>query len=207
MRLANKYLKLSTYIFILLVMFGCANFSIGKDMSEEKTQFTIPENCDFSTVGEVFLNNECSPIIFGRKHKGIVINMPKEHYFSVGNTMPFGGFTYLPVCGSYRVANGELPGRRIEDALLLVAVDTKTKEVYSGRFKLPGVELPMPEAFRQQGNHKTYPPGTYVGGGNFNYNLAEVVNLPERPAEYIVYVTAGPYKSNVRTVKIIQKKE
>ncbi len=207
MRLTKHDSKFVQYVLIILILIGYVMDTTGKDMLEEQPQYTIPEHCDFSTVGEVFLDNECSPIIFGDTFKGIVINMPKEHYYIVGQIMPFGGFTYLPVCGAYQVGNGELPGRRIEDALLLVAVDTKTKEVYSGRFRLPGVEVPMPEKFRKQIDDQPDPPGTYVGGGNFNYNLTEVVNLPERPAEYIVYVTAGPYKSNVRTVKIMQKKE
>ena len=176
----------------------------GLPVPPAKAAYAIPEDCDFSTVGEPFMSNECSPVI-NHTFKGFLINMPKEHYYQIGEKTLSGAFTFLPVCGAYRVANGELPGDKIEDAILLVAVDTKTRDVYTGRYAIPGVEIPMPEKFRDL-DDDIPPPGTYIGGGNFNYNLPAVVRLPEKPAEYIVYVIAGPYKSNVRTVKVMKKK-
>ncbi|MDH5445572.1 MAG: hypothetical protein OEY52_08430 [Gammaproteobacteria bacterium] len=170
-------------------------------MTDSKTQYVIPDDCDFSTVGEVFVDNDCTPII--SDFLGFVINLPKEHYYGDNEKLLFGGFTFLPVCGAYRIPNGVLQGGEIEDDILLVAVDTKTHEVYSGRYRMPGVEEDMPPEFSEPSVEAK--PGTFVGGGYFNYNLAAVVGLPKKPAEYIVYVTAGKYKSNVRTVKVMKK--
>lgn len=192
----------------------------GLPIPPPKPPYTIPENCDFSTVAEPFMDNECSPII-NHSFRGFLINVPAEHYYESGEQMPSGAFTFLPVCGAYWIANGDFPllspaqtlDHHISDDILLVAVDTETAAVYTGRYIEPGVKAPMPEAMWREAikemeecrKEPSAPPGTFFSGGNFNYNLPAVVRLPERPAEYIVYVVAGPYKSNVRTVKIMRK--
>lgn len=193
----------------------------GLPVPPPKPPYTIPEDCDFSTVGEPFMDNECSPVI-NHTFKGFLINLPKEHCYKSGETTPSGAFTFLPVAGAYRIANGDFPVLSpeatfeydISDDILVVAVDTKTREVYTGRYVEPGVKAPMPEAMRRKAikeieearKRSPAPQGTTISGGNFNYNLPAVVRLPEKPAEYIVYVVAGPYKSNVRTVKIVKQK-
>lgn len=193
----------------------------GLPIPPPKPPYTIPENCDFLTVRETFMDNECSPVI-NHTFKGFLINMPKEHYYEPGEKMLSGAFTLVPVCGAYRIANGDFPElspeetleHDISDDILVVAVDTKTREVYTGHYVEPWGKARMPEAFRRDVLEGMYesrknppaPPGTMISGGYFNYNLPAVVRLPEKPAEYIVYVVVGPYKSNVRTVKIMKKK-
>lgn len=192
----------------------------GLPVPPPKPPYIIPEQCDFSTAGEPFLDNECSPVI-NHTFKGFLINMPKVHYYEPGQKTSSGAFTFLPVRGAYRIANGDFPflspqktlGHHISDDILLVAIDTKTREVYSGRDVEPGVAAPMPDDMRRKAikemeesrKRPPAPPGTIFSGGWFTYNLADVVRLPEKPAEYIVYVAAGPYKSNVRTVKVMKK--
>lgn len=201
-----KFTQYRNIFFTIIICVTCLvpDLVIGKDVTDTDKQYTIPENCDFSSVGEVFMDNECTPTIISDDYTGFVINLPKEHLYGLEEKILFGGFTFLPVCGVYRLSNGSLPGDRIENDILLVAVNTKTKEVYSGRYHAPGVEADVPDEFIVA--KKEIKPGAFIGGGYFNYNLAAVVGLPKKTAEYIVYVTAGTFKSNVRVVKVIEKK-
>ncbi len=182
-----------------------AAHTMEQDMPQQNVGYTIPEDCRFENVTGRYTRNECSPTITDIDFVGVVINAPREVFYEPGDVLPFGGFVMVPICGAYMYTLGSIPDleRNFTDAMLFVAVDTMTGASYRGKIQPRGTRIPA-----TNGAPEKIPPeqmGQRVVGGFFNPNLTEVLQLPETEAEYFVYVTLGPFKSNVVKVKFSER--
>lgn len=148
--------------------------------------------------------NACTPKV-DFEFVGIRIAAPEEVLFGPGTRDSiYGGFTRLIVAGVCELPYDTL-GLRDDwnRAIVLVAVDTEAKRVYSGRFGAesifqPAESLdPQEEARLHRGMSKSM-----VVGRVFNSNIANDLHLPPEPAAYDVYATLGPYRSNVVHVRV-----
>lgn len=163
--------------------------------------------CDFGEIqsgsGD---ENPCTPE-YDEDFRGIRINAPREVYFGPDTRDPFiGGFAKIIVAGVCQLEYQTL-GLRGEwnNAIVLVATDTRTRRVYSGTMKPFGSPAPPTDPLAKGG----LTPEDFAGaviGSCFNPNLARELGLPEREAEYDVHATLGPYKSNVVHIKLSRKK-
>ncbi|GAB4229327.1 MAG: hypothetical protein OHK0028_03370 [Deltaproteobacteria bacterium] len=160
--------------------------------------YKIPEECDFRKVRERYVPNDCSPEIADREFRGIVINAPKNVTVGERGAPPWSASAlFVPLCGTYVHSLGVDIGLRTDFAksIVGVAVDAKTHRTFSGKIMVDESSRrpdPSPE--------KKLSPKEMEGRtirGYFNANLGESLDLPDREAEYIVYATLGPYKSNV----------
>jgi hypothetical protein len=88
----------------------------------------------------------------------------------------------------------------VHGAVLLVAVDAATQETFSGKMTAINNPVPPPDDI---------PPGGATEGllieSYFNPNLVEVLDLPERSAEYIVYAVIGEIKSNTVRIRVKER--
>lgn len=167
---------------------------------------TIDRKCDFSQVTHRFASNPCTPTIKrSEQFIGIFINVPEEISFTEGRgaTLAESG-AKLQLCGASRFKYDELGLHGdASDAILFVAVDAATHRTFSGKIPPLPNAIPFP---RDPSQPPERHPGLVVGD-SFNPDLAEILSLPATDAEYIVYATLGPHKSNVlRTrVKAVRK--
>lgn len=163
--------------------------------------------CNFSEIvaGSGSLN-PCSPEV-DADFRGIKIDAPKEVFFGPGTEDPlFGGFTKLIVAGVCKLQYPTL-GLRGEwnKAIVFVATDTRSRKVFSGRM-VPFGSPAAPLDPLEEGDLKPEDYADWVVGSYFNPNLVRDLNLPEKEAEYDVFATLGPYKSNVVHVKVSRLK-
>ena len=143
--------------------------------------------------------SSCSPQQTDPNWHGILIRAPRQVRFKknevVGDT---GAFAAVPICGyvctPIRV---DLP----PEPLKLVAVDTKTKKVYSGSvFDIErGTEEPPPASAPLTEEEAE---GMSVGE-YFNPNLVDFVQLPRASATYEVHVEFRAFKSNAVLIELI----
>ena len=154
--------------------------------------YTIDRKCDFDQVTRLLESNPCTPKIKGYDFEGIVINLPEE----VGlDAVRPGGRVML--CGRARL-KFDLLGLRGDfvDSILFVATNSRTHQTYAGKLEsVPNpIRAPVPPV-------KNDDPELIVGV-YFNPNLTKVLRLPPETAEYIVYATLGPHKSNVLRLRV-----
>ncbi len=177
--------------------------------------YEIPENCNFDNVNSgSSRENECSPKLKSRffsKFEGILINAPKQVVWSKTVSFedyppgPWGtteGPLRLMVAGLIRVPyktlglNGDT-----SDDILLVAVNQKTADAYSGR-------MPQPESLPTPDWVDSLPVRTRSEAdknalitNRFNFDLVYDLGVPIAAATYKVYATLGEFKSEVVTIK------
>jgi hypothetical protein len=160
-------------------------------------------DCDFAAITPgTQASTPCSPTI-GEDFRGIAIRAPAEVTFGPSTEDPlFGGFTKLIVSGAIKLPYPALGLRgEYNKFVLLVAVDSRAKEVFAGGLAPFG--SPARDVDLLEGTDLT--PADFAGvvtGSFFNPNIARDLNLPEREAEYDVYAVLGPYRSNVVHVKV-----
>jgi hypothetical protein len=186
----------------LLLVTGCGGADKESGTGKTMEKWEINPECDFGNLETgIMRRNPCSPVINDPDFLGLVINAPEEVFYTPGETVEGSlAFADVRVCGTVSVdyAYGGYRGE-VTDKILLVAVNAATQETWSGKME------PIP-------NPEQRPDG--LGGGSadneglvmesyFNPNLVETLDLPERPAEYIVYAVLGEYKSN--TLRILVK--
>lgn len=207
--------------YVLMVIASCSFFCylffvsdiIIPDVSMKP--YVIPDNCDFNAVieggfgrngGGIRDSNECSPKIINSDYAGIVINAPKEVFFTTNNTN--NNENAIPICGTYADALGvfSISTRSLVHSIVFVVVDAKTNQAWSG--KIPEIQNKMP---RPKGKHERQIPlaiedlkGRTITG-YFNPNVFNIISIPLYETEYIIYATIGPYKSNVVTIKLTKK--
>lgn len=181
--------------------------------------YKIPDDCNFMSIQNAHVgDNECSPVLldpyFG-KFSGLLINGPKEVVWSKKDLVndsppdPFGhshGPLRLMLAGLIRLKystmglNGEFG-----EHVMLVAVDQKTAQTYSGR--MPSQDsIPEPEPVIQE-EEVIMPEETLnsLVRSFFNFDLVSDLGLPISNASYTVYAVFGEFKSNVITIKTIVK--
>src|SRR3990170_7375108 len=97
-------------------------------MSEKK----VPCNFDEIVPGSGGLNH-CTPDV-EEEFRGIRINAPREVFFGPGTEdLLFGGFAKIIVAGYCKLEYQTLGLRgRWKEAILLVAVDTRNRQVFTG---------------------------------------------------------------------------
>lgn len=176
------------------------------DDSMSDKLYELPQDCDFMAVG----NNsgreyDCTPKLrdgLFSKFQGLVINGPAETVWpenvSLEDTMilPNGdsdGPLKLMVAGLLKLPANYLNMRGdFSNHVLLVAVNQKTAESYSGKMNVFGFSGESP-------------PVSYgdfdVTEQYFNIDLVQNLGIPIANATYSVYATLGEYKSNVLMLK------
>jgi hypothetical protein len=200
------------FIYFLTLFFsGCVNNKIGNSMSD---LYVLPTTCDFMTVGNNGQqSSDCSPKLtdeYSSKFRGLLINgaaeiiWPKNFSLEDIVVMPNGnaeGPLKFMIAGLIKLPystldlQGNFSGRA-----LVVAVNQKTAETYSGRmvpFGFKGVKPNVPGFAESQKNIDAI--------RYFNIDLVQNLNIPIEGATYTVYATLGDFKSNVLTIKTIIK--
>jgi len=190
----SLYRKLAIALLSLTVALGACNGDSKLDESEMVNKFSDPV---FEEVVEgSYMEYACSPDIDDPDFIGILLNAPAVVNYAPGRTNPINGaFAPIIVCGAYAFKyttlglNGDFA-----DSIVLVAVDEQSRTSYHGT--MPGIENaePPPED-RGDGLTAEDFAGDTIGG-YFNPNLAVLMNLPEKDADYVVYALLGPYESN-----------
>jgi hypothetical protein len=155
---------------------------------------------DFSKVGPLFRSNECTPKIDGPSFEGLLINLPEEVVFDGAGTLAHAGGRMV-LCGAYRFKSSllDLRGRFI-DRILFVAVHAKTHEPSAGKMES------LPNRIRSGDPDDGLDPDMLTGGV-FNPDLGALLNLPAEAADYIVYATLGPFRSNPLTIRVRPRKK
>ena len=164
-------------------------------------QFSDPA---FEEVTEgSLLSNGCSPEVEDPEFRGLVLAAPESVRYTPGRSNPLtGAFAPVIVCGTYVLAYGALGlDGDFVDAMVFVAVDDDRRETFSGRITGVENEIPAPSVF----DTSDLTPADFAADvvtGYFNPNLATILSLPERPADYVVYAVLGPYESNRVTISV-----
>jgi hypothetical protein len=165
------------------------------------------DDCNFGAiVPGTKLSTPCSPVV-DDDFRGIAIRGPAEVTYGPRTEDPlFGGFTKLIVCGLVRLPYPTLGLRgQWNEAVVLVAVDTRAKQVFAGGLMPFGSPARRVDPLAKSDLTASDFAGV-VSGSYFNPNIARDLNLPAREADYDVYATLGPYRSNVVHVKVRRQK-
>lgn len=195
-------IKLLTLIFLSL------SLNAAEHMNQDKKLFELPMGCDFSKAGiNHTMETECSPKLTDRffsKFTGILINVqetitwPKNHSMENYQSYPGGGndsTLKFSVAGLAKLPEtvleyeGEIPYE-----ILVVAVNQKTAETYSGKMVKfgasgikPTLELSSLDDLSPEFSQKYY----------FNIDMVSNAGLPIAEAVYTVYAMIGDYQSNI----------
>jgi hypothetical protein len=145
--------------------------------------------------------HRCSPTQADPRWRGVLLRAPTRVRFKEGERVGgFGAFAAIPLCGFFRVdIRLDVP----PEPFKLVAVDKRTGQVFSGAIveRDPSPEFPPPvdlPVTRRQVEGM-------AGGGYFNPNLADFVELPRASATYDVHVEFRGHRSNVVTIELIKE--
>ena len=147
--------------------------------------------------------NPCSPPAPAPDWRGIVIQAPEKVTFKRDQTVDeYGAFAAIPVCGYCQL---DVLTEPWPEPMRLFAVDRATGTVYSGDVVEldPSPEKPPPE------DEEPLTPEEVEGlatGTYFNPNLADFVQLPQKPAIYNIYVEFREVRSNMVAVEIVEAK-
>ncbi len=186
--------KLTFALLCLTVALGACNGDSKSDELEMADKFSDPA---FEEVVEgSYMDYACSPEVEDPDFIGILLNAPEVVTYVPGSSNPLNGsFAPVIVCGAYAFKyttlglNGDFA-----DSIVLVAVDEKSRISYHST--MPGVENAVPEQADPESNLTAEDFAGDIIGGYFNPNLAVILGLPEKEADYIVYALLGPYESN-----------
>jgi len=180
---------------ILIIYFSSA-CAINK--TEKMMSAKIDQNCDF---GKLDLNvptgkTDCSPVVTIKQImdglSGVFINMPKK--------IPLKSAKEIKVC--LLNVMGSKDAAKYGGSELLVLKSDVTNKVYNGRFIDDDREAPPPteEQSTNESNVDT------IQEGYFNFNLNTYMDFDRKPGIYHLYITMGPFSSNVITFEIMPEK-
>lgn len=157
---------------------------------------TINRKADFSKVTRRLEPNECTPQPDSGDFEGILVNAPEEVLFDGDDTLAEAG-AKVQAC-VFCQFQYDLLGLHgaFMDAILFVAVNTRTHHAYAGHFESVRNATPDPDGEPTE----SYP--DLVVGEYFNPDLAEVLELPAEDADYLVHATLGTFQSNVLEIKV-----
>jgi hypothetical protein len=186
--------KLAVALLCLTVALSACNGDFELDETNMVNKFSDPA---FDEVVEgSYMEYACSPDIDDPDFIGIVLNAPKVVKYEPGKPDPISGaFAPIIVCGAYAFKyttlglNGDFA-----DSIVMVAVDENSRISYHGT--MTGIDNAEPPP---AGGEDGLTPEDFAGdtiGGYFNPNLATLMNIPEKDADYVVYALLGPYESN-----------
>jgi len=141
---------------------------------------------------------DCSPQIDDPEFRGIVINAPKKVKYTPGQADPIhGGFARIIVCATYEFGYRKFDFKGdIEDRIVFVAVDETTQESYSGT--MPGIDNEVSEFESEDDMFDSDEEEQVLDqiAGYINPNLAVILDLPEKEADYVVYAILEDFESN-----------
>jgi hypothetical protein len=143
--------------------------------------------------------HECSPAEPPPDWRGVTIRAPNRVSFERGEVAgPYGSFAAIPICGFF-VVDAQLQGA--DEPMQLIAVDQQSGKRYSGAIVEldPSPEVPPPD-------HEPVPAEEYAdlaGGGYFNVNLPDYVDLPVQSAVYRVHIEFRNHQSNVVLIELV----
>lgn len=153
-----------------------------------------------------YMDYSCSPDIDDPDFIGIKLNAPEVVTYLPGSSNPINGsFAPIVVCGAYAFKyttmglNGDFA-----NSIVLVAVDEQSRISFHGT--MSGVENEEPQPENDDGLNAEDFAGDTIGG-YFNPNLATVLGLPEKEADYVVYALLGQFESNRVRISIRQSEE
>jgi len=159
----------------------------GSTMTDKRTAETFAEVIEGSYSGY-----DCSPEIDDAELRGIVINAPAVVNYTPGVSEPLhGGFARIIVCATYHFGftkfdfNGDA-----EDSIVFVAVDEQSLVSYSGTM------APYNDNIAEMDEEEESMERLDPIAGYINPNLAVIMNLPEKDADYIVYAVLQQFESN-----------
>jgi hypothetical protein len=144
--------------------------------------------------------HRCSPSNEDPNWRGVLIRAPAQVRFKEGERVgDYGAFAAIPVCGFFFM-DIRLPP---PDPMKLVAVDRRTKQVFSA----PIIELDPSPVIPPPSQRPVLPQDVkgMAGGGYFNPNLADYVQLPHISATYDVHIEYEGMKSNTVTIELIKE--
>lgn len=155
----------------------------------------INRKCDFSKIGPLLESNECTPRIDGFDFEGLLINLPEEVvYDGNGSLSRAGGKLILAGACRFKQNFLNLHGSFV-DHILFVAVNARTHQTYASKLETVPNAIPGPDP------DDGLEPAMLVGEV-FNPDLGDLLRLPAEEAEYIVYATIGPHRSNALTTRV-----
>lgn len=207
-----------------LLLFAVNIHVAGETMNKTDSLYELPTKCDFSKVGHnASIETPCSPKLVDRftsKFEGLLINAPLvvvwpkgvsisdfQSYPGGGNDSPL----KLPVAGLSHVPDSTLGlNGFVAYEIVVVAVNQKTSEAYSGKMREFSGAVPMvrpPEGLGLDVGSTTEfeEPIDVSRKSFFNIDLVQSLRIPLIDATYTVYATLGDYKSNVLTIKTAVK--
>jgi hypothetical protein len=211
-----------TLIFLLvLAVFNVAEASGKGKYGPQRTEVIdmpvkINQNCDFSkvTIGDLNGKNECTPVVtqtdIEKGVRGIFLNGPNILKINSVKRVPgLGKSALIPICALSILDTTHL--NAIKEKELIVVVDASTNATFTGSLVSEDTVVPVKlnskksDSQNAAGNVLVIEPN-YTQTTSFNFDLTEHVQLPEKNATYHIYMTIGPYKSNVVTTKIVLDK-
>jgi len=193
--------------FLLTVVFpACSD-----DPEMDESPMTEKESDDvFAEVVEgSYMGFDCSPQIDDPNFRGIVLNAPKLVKYVPGNADPIhGGFARIIVCATYEFGYRKFDfDGDIEDNIVFVAVDDQTSASYSGTMEGIDNEIPEWDIRDDMGGSDDEEQGYDQIAGYINPNLAVIMDLPEKEADYIVYAILEDFESNRVKISVRMSEE
>lgn len=209
------YLRSIKLFVIVSLILMTLHASAGEEMSENNKLYNIPESCDFQSVGNNdSIEYDCSPKLTDRffsEFKGILINTPKEIIWPANSsvedyqTYPNGNNDSplkFMLSGLAHVPDSTVKNNKdIAFEVVVVAVNQKTAESYSGKMQQMGDAGELPDMNPDIENAPEVRRKNF-----FNVDLIQNLGIPVSEASYTVYATLGEYKSNITTVHTKIKK-
>lgn len=197
---------------LILICTSCSTSYSEKTMTNQDYQ--LPENCDFNEAENNSTSEfACTPKLLDplfSKFRGIIINAPKvtewpengdpADMMVTPNGNSSGPFK-LMVSGYFilDINSGE-SATDLAERVILVAVNQKTAETYSGKMINTGFRVsPMANSPAPASN------SVETVSSSFNIDLYQNLDIPIAPATYSVYATLDEYQSNSMETQVILK--
>ncbi len=204
-------IQLSAFIssFIYCLILGCTHTS--SDIAMANNDYELPQNCDFDEPeNNSTTDNSCTPKLLDplfSPFRGILVNAPQTTQWPANadpadmQVSPSGnsaGPFKLMVAGYFilDISTGE-NSLDLAERVILVAVNQKTAQTYSGKMENIGFrELPF------EGGPSMDQVGEETVSAAFNIDLVQNLNIPIEPATYTIYAVFDDHKSNVLQTEI-----
>ena len=183
-------------VFLSLLLISC-NVQSTSNKTDKMMSAKIDQDCDFSNLDLSVPSgkNVCSPLVTEKQIMegvtGIFLNMPAK--------IPLKDSKEIKVCMLSILESSD--SKKHGGSELLVLKNDLTNKVFNGKFINDDREAPLPEEL-----NKVEEDIDMIEEGYFNFNLNTYLDFDRKPGVYHLYVTMGPFSSNVVTFEIIPNK-
>ena len=199
-----------TFYWVLVFTIACAPIPDSGEQLMSDDLYELPDPCNFMDVYNGSAEFDCSPKLKDRyfsEFSGLLINAPKAVVWPKNVSLsdfppgPWGttsGPLRLMLAGLARFKYSEL-GLRGDtgEHVLVIAVDQKTGQSYSGKMPQPDVETAPNFDMGHEQIEPNQAEQNALLTSYFNLDLVHDLNLPIAKARYTVYATLGEFKSNI----------